>query len=105
MNRLAVDEELNASEEDATFREWNSFSDEERLALLREGDRYRRWRSLDDRRVCIRCARVFSGREVVLVSTGDGRSELRCPTGDCDALPLHWLFCGRGERTTQIQSA
>lgn len=48
-------------------------SAEERLALLRKGDRHRAWRSLDDPRVCVRCARAFSGDEVEFVTEAGGQ--------------------------------
>lgn len=70
-------------------------SAEERLARLQKGDRHRAWRSLDDRRACLRCARAFTGHEVELVTMAGGQRELHCPTIDCDSTPLHWLFCGR----------
>jgi hypothetical protein len=71
-------------------------SDEQRLALLRANDEHRDWRSLDDRRFCVRCTRVFDGREVAIANqNGNDDHVLRCPTEDCDSTPLHWLSYGR----------
>lgn len=71
-------------------------SSQERLNFLREHDPCRAWGSLHDRRVCVRCTRVFDGHELLIVENeGDGGPRLHCPTPDCDSLPVHWLFCGR----------
>ena len=70
--------------------------DQDRLTLLRAGDDHRDWRSLDDQRFCLRCTRVFAGREVEIVGGAGGGPVLRCPTEGCDSTTLHWLFCGRG---------
>ncbi|MBA2436254.1 MAG: hypothetical protein M3480_09430 [Verrucomicrobiota bacterium] len=67
---------------------------EERLAQLREKDEYRSWHSLGDHRFCVRCTKVFSGREVQIESDLAGNWQLRCPTSGCDSWPLHWLTCG-----------
>lgn len=69
--------------------------DKERLARLRDGDGHRTWRSLEDRRFCVRCTRVFNGHEVEIANQNGSDEVLRCPTEGCDSTPLHWLFCGR----------
>ena len=60
-------------------------SDVERLKLLRELDRSSRWYSLDDKRVCGLCERLFSGREIRFLPQEPSGYALRCPTGDCPA--------------------
>jgi hypothetical protein len=37
---------------------------DDRLSILRTGDRFRIWNSLDDQRVCNVCERKFKGRQV-----------------------------------------
>ena len=37
---------------------------DDRLSILREGDRFRKWNSLDDQRVCSVCERKFKGRQI-----------------------------------------
>jgi hypothetical protein len=61
------------------------------LDLLQRIDRFRVWNSLDDRRRCLVCDRVFTGHEVVLVG-GDGKAPLRacCPTPGCSSIPMDW---------------
>ena len=34
------------------------------LSILRAGDRFRKWNSLDDRRVCSVCERKFKGKQI-----------------------------------------
>jgi hypothetical protein len=62
------------------------------LELLQQVDRFRVWNSLDDRRRCLVCDRVFTGREVVLSAGEDGKEPLRgyCPTSDCSSIPMDW---------------
>ncbi len=72
----------------------------ERLAILRRNDHDRTWISLDDRRCCVRCAKVFSGREILITPRKDGKHELHCPTEDCDSFPIHWFFQGSGNGQT-----
>ena len=37
---------------------------EERLDILRRADGIRKWNSLDDKRICVICERVFTGRQI-----------------------------------------
>ena len=39
-------------------------SDEEQLELLRQLDHFRQWHSLEDRRYCLVCGTIISGREI-----------------------------------------
>jgi len=69
-------------------------SPEERLSILKAHDSRRVWRSLSDRRLCVRCAKSFSGWEVRIRRQTDGQNELLCPTEGCDSSPAHWLYHG-----------
>ena len=64
---------------------------EERLELLRAADCERPWHSLDDKRVCVVCERIFSGREIEIRAQGRFRS-LHCPTQDCASDFRDWLI-------------
>jgi len=66
----------------------------ERLALLQSLDHQRAWRSLSDRRLCVRCTKSFRGWDVKVQRASDGSYELRCPTEGCDSSPAHWLYYG-----------
>jgi hypothetical protein len=65
---------------------------DDRLAVLRAGDRFRKWRSLDDERLCILCKRKFNGRQVEIRRLANERYQLRCPTQHCDSLPHLWIY-------------
>ena len=67
---------------------------EDRLSILRTGDQFRTWKSLDDERVCILCEKKFSGHGVEIMRTGDGRYELHCPTEECNSGPHQWVYSG-----------
>ncbi len=65
----------------------------DRLDVLREGDHFRDWRTLDDKRVCVLCGRIFSGREVQISQDGGG-SKLNCPTRNCPSGVHQWIYAG-----------
>lgn len=76
-------------------------TDVERLQLLREVDRFSHWYSLEDKRVCGTCKRVFSGREIRFQPWVGGFA-LHCPTQDCPSDFSYWLvWSGREDRETQ----
>lgn len=72
----------------------DELSTSERLAILQGIDHYRKWHSLNDRRLCIRCAKSFNGLQLRLHHQADGSYRVSCPTPGCDGLPKHWLFYG-----------
>jgi hypothetical protein len=66
---------------------------EEKLNLLNRLDRWRVWKSLDDRRLCLGCGRLFNGHEVEMVTGEDPSTvELHCPTRSCQSIPLDWIL-------------
>jgi hypothetical protein len=67
---------------------------EERLQILRKADRFRRWNSLDDERVCVVCERIFSGRQIEIIRDQRGRQLLKCPTDGCPSFVAHWFYVG-----------
>jgi hypothetical protein len=64
----------------------------DRLSLLRVGDRFRKWNSLDDQRVCGVCERKFKGRQIEIRRLPGGRHKLYCPTLGCVSGPQQWLY-------------
>ncbi len=66
---------------------------DKRLDILRAADVERRWSSLDDKRVCVVCNRVFSGRQVGIMGRS-GAYLLQCPTPGCPSLVSHWFLAG-----------
>ena len=67
---------------------------EERLKILRAGDKLRSWSSLDDERLCVLCERILSGRQIEILRDQRGRYLLKCPTSDCDSFAAHWFYVG-----------
>jgi hypothetical protein len=67
---------------------------EERLDILRAGDRLRKWRSLDDKRICLLCERVITGQQIEIWRDQRGRYLLKCPTDGCLAIAAHWFYIG-----------
>ncbi|HEY1771099.1 MAG TPA: hypothetical protein VGG02_12680 [Chthoniobacterales bacterium] len=70
-----------------------SFLPEDRLEILRAIDTKRKWYSLDDKRVCALCGRVFTGRQIE-ITPGEPRGyAVRCPTENCSGNERHWYLC------------
>lgn len=64
---------------------------DDRLSILRTGDQFRIWNSLDDQRVCNVCERKFKGRQVEIRRSPGGKYKLCCPTLGCPSAPHQWL--------------
>ncbi len=79
---------------DMTLSPEMTLSDREKLETLQRLDQFRKWRSLDDKRYCLCCAKVIDGRliRVVAGSDGDGSLQLLCPTHGCDSIPMDWVM-------------
>jgi hypothetical protein len=67
---------------------------EDRLEILRAGDSRRKWTSLDDRRVCTRCNKFITGRQIEIQRDQRGRFLLHCPTPDCLSTVDDWFYLG-----------
>ena len=67
---------------------------EDRLDILRAADRRRKWSSLDERRICTRCNKFITGRQVEIVRDQRGRFLLHCPTPDCIGTVEDWFYQG-----------
>ena len=67
------------------------FKLDDRLSILRAGDRFRKWNSLDDLRICSVCERKFKGRQVEIRRFRGGRYKMYCPTLGCPSQPNQWF--------------
>ena len=70
----------------------------DKLDALRRLDQFRQWYSLDDRRRCLQCGRIMTGHEIELVGgrRGCGPLHARCPTENCESIPLDWALVSDG---------
>ena len=68
-------------------------SDEEKLDTLQQLDRFRQWHSLDEKRYCLVCGEMITGREIRVIGDIRGKGLLRiiCPTEHCNAMPMEWV--------------
>jgi hypothetical protein len=66
----------------------------EKLTALQEADAFRKWYCLDDKRVCVLCDRVISGRMIDVWQESNGSYRLHCPTRGCPATPRDWFYHG-----------
>ena len=68
-------------------------SDEEKLDVLQRLDRFRQWHSLDEKRYCLVCGKIITGREIQVIGGTRGNGPLRiiCPTKHCNAVPMEWV--------------
>jgi hypothetical protein len=69
-------------------------SDDEKLEVLRRLDQFRQWHSLDEKRYCLVCGTIISGRLIqVAGGTRDNRPlRLSCPTEKCNSIPMDWVL-------------
>src|SRR3954469_437544 len=69
------------------------FAPEERLAILKAVDCERKWYSLDDKRICRMCDRIFTGRQIDIQKGHKGHYDLACPTPACPSSITDWFLC------------
>ena len=69
-------------------------SDEEKLEVLRRLDQFRRWNSLEEKRYCLVCGTLISGRQIEVAggTRGNGPLRLSCPTERCNSIPMDWVL-------------
>ena len=68
-------------------------SDEEKLHILQRLDQFREWHSLDEKRYCLVCGEIITGREIRVIGDPCGKEPYRvtCRTENCDAIPMEWV--------------
>ena len=69
-------------------------SDEEKLEVLRRLDQFRKWYSLEEKRYCLACGKLISGRHIQVTggTRGNGPLRLSCPTEKCNSIPMDWVL-------------
>jgi hypothetical protein len=69
-------------------------SDADKLDALQRLDQFRQWRSLDDKRFCLVCGKIISGRQIQVAggTRGNGPLRLSCPTQQCNSIPMDWVL-------------
>jgi hypothetical protein len=71
-----------------------ALSDADKLHSLQRLDQFREWRSLDDRRYCLVCGKIITGRQIQVAGSalGNGPLRLSCPTERCNSIPMDWAL-------------
>ena len=69
-------------------------ADDEKLEVLRRLDQFRHWHSLDEKRYCLVCSKLISGRQIQVDggTRGNGPLRLGCPTEKCNSIPMDWVL-------------
>jgi hypothetical protein len=69
-------------------------SDEAKLDILQRLDQFRQWHSLDEKRYCLVCGEMITGREIDVIGAeaATGRLRIVCPTEHCNAMPMEWVW-------------
>ena len=69
-------------------------SDEEKLEVLCRLDQFRQWHSLEEKRYCLVCGTLISGRQIQVAggTRGNGPLRLSCPTEGCNSIPMDWVL-------------
>jgi hypothetical protein len=69
-------------------------SNVDKLEALRRLDQFRQWRSLDEKRFCLVCGKIITGRQIQVTggTRGDGPLRLSCPTERCNSIPMDWVL-------------
>jgi len=69
-------------------------ADDEKLEVLRRLDQFRQWNSLDEKRYCLVCGTLISGRQIQVDGGTRSNAPLRisCPTETCNAIPMDWVL-------------
>ena len=70
-----------------------TLTDADKLEALRRLDQFRQWRSLDEKRYCLVCGKIITGRQIQVAggTRGNGSLRLSCPTERCNSIPMDWV--------------
>jgi hypothetical protein len=71
-----------------------NLSEEDKLEILQRLDQFRQWHSLNEKRYCLVCGKIITGREIQVIGDTRGNGPLRiiCPTENCKAIPIDWVM-------------
>jgi hypothetical protein len=69
-------------------------SDDEKLEVLRRLDQFRQWHSLEEKRYCLVCGKLITGRQIQVAggTRGNGPLRISCPTERCNSIPMDWVL-------------
>ena len=69
-------------------------SDADKLNVLCRLDQFRQWRSLDEKRFCLVCGQIITGRQIQVDggTRSNGPLRLSCPTDGCNSIPMDWVL-------------
>jgi hypothetical protein len=69
-------------------------SDDEKLEALCRLDQFRQWHSLDEKRYCLVCGNLITGRQIQVAggTRGNGPLRLSCPMERCNSIPMDWVL-------------
>src|SRR4029077_19594585 len=69
-----------------------ALSEVDKLDVLRRLDQFRQWRSLDEKRFCLVCGKIITGRQIQVEggTRGNGPLRLSCPTEGCKSIAMDW---------------
>jgi len=69
-------------------------SEQEKLEALCRLDQFRQWHSLEEKRYCLVCGKLISGRQIQVAggTRGNGPLRLSCPTEKCNSIPMDWVL-------------
>jgi len=62
--------------------------------MLRRLDQFRQWHSLDEKRYCLVCGKLITGRQIQITggTRGNGPLRLNCPTQSCNSIAMDWVL-------------
>ena len=68
--------------------------DGEKLEVLRRLYQFRQWHSLDEKRYCLVCGKLITGRQIQVAggTRGNGPLRLNCPTRSCNSIAMDWVL-------------
>ena len=71
-----------------------TLSEIDKLDVLCRLDQFRQWRSLDEKRFCLVCGKIITGRQIQVAggTRGNGPVRLSCPTERCNSIPMDWVL-------------
>jgi hypothetical protein len=71
-----------------------TLSEIDKLDVLRRLDQFRQWRSLDEKRYCLVCGKIITGRQIQVAggTRGNGPLRVSCPTERCNSIPMDWVM-------------
>jgi hypothetical protein len=71
-----------------------TLTEAEKLEALRRLDQFRQWHSLDEKRYCLVCGKLISGRQIQVAggTRGNGPPRINCPTERCNSIPMDWVL-------------